>query len=187
MHGQIKSAALRNAHSIQLLILIEFIVKSSNDKQRDEDFDLSLTVGSGTAATHCYMLCGWHTRCDIPLAGVPRLECDREDADVVIQFGPGNSPLANVSRWIEHSFLRSYIRIDNVADFEITEGREIRVWPATGQRKRTSKSFYLDPLGRLCVTSAEYCHSTQVQLQPKPASSPLPGTPERASRPSQRC
>ena len=91
------------------------------------------------------MLCGWHTLSDIPLTGVPTSERDRESADVVIQIGPGDSPLANAARRIEHSFQRSHIRIDDVADFEIREGREIRVWPAAGATQKDIEIFLLGP------------------------------------------
>ena len=70
--------------------------------------------------------------------------------------GPEIPPVANVSRWIEHSFLRSYIRIDNVADFEITEGREIRVWPATGAAQKDIEIFLLGPAW------ATLCHQRRI-------------------------
>ena len=65
-------------------------------------------------------------------------------------------PCSKCSRRIEHSFLRSYIRIDNVADFEITEGREIRVWPATGAAQKDIEIFLLGPAW------ATLCHQRRI-------------------------
>ena len=118
--------------------------------------DLSLTVASATAATHCYFLCGWYTRSDISLTGVPPLERHREDADVVIQIRSGRSPLANAARRIEHSFQRSHLRIHNVADFEISEGREILIWPATGAKQKDIEIFLLGPAW------ATLCHQRKI-------------------------
>ena len=84
------------------------------------------------------------------------------------RFGPGNSPVANVSRSIEHSFQRSHIRIDNVADFEITEGREIRVWPAAGATQKDIEIFFFGPAW------ATLCH--QRGILPLHASAIVTGT-----------
>ena len=57
----------------------------------------------------------------------------------------GRTLSASAARRIEHSFQRSHMRIDNVADFEIREGREIRVWPATGAAQKDIEIFLLGP------------------------------------------
>jgi len=66
-----------------------------------------------------------------------------ERADVFIQIAPGDSPIRkNRGQFIEHSVERSLIRIENVADFEITGGRQIDVWP-TGEAKHKDIEIFL--------------------------------------------
>ena len=92
------------------------------------------------------MLCGWHTRSDIPLTGAPTSARDGEDADIVVQIAPGESPIAkNAGRFIEHSVECSLIRIENVADFEIREGRQIRIWPTAGAKQKDIEIFLFGP------------------------------------------
>lgn len=118
---------------------------------------MSLTIGSPAAASHCYMLCGWHTLSDISLTGVlPSERRDCESADVVIQIRPGDCPFVNAARPIQHSFQRSQIRIHDIADFEITDGREIRVWPATGAAQKDIEIFLLGPVW------ATLCHQRKI-------------------------
>src|SRR5262249_5405127 len=110
--------------------------------------ELHLSYGaiSGTRATHSYMLCGWHIRTDIALTGVPTSVRGGESADVIIQIAPGDSPIAkNAGRFIEHSVERSLIGIENVADFEITGGRQIRVWPTAGAKQNDIEIFLFGP------------------------------------------
>jgi hypothetical protein len=90
------------------------------------------------------MLCGWHIRSDIALTGVPTSVRGAESADVLIQIAPGDSPIAkNADPFIEHSVERSLIRIENVADFEITGGRQIHVWPTAGAKQKDIEIFLL--------------------------------------------
>jgi hypothetical protein len=93
---------------------------------------------SSTGATHAYLLCGWHTRSEIPLTSVPTSVNSGEGVDVLIQIAPGRSPITkNGLRAIfEHSAERSLIRVEGVADFEIRGGRQIRVWPAVGATQK---------------------------------------------------
>src|SRR5262245_6291215 len=92
------------------------------------------------------MLCGWHIRTDIALTGVPTSVRGGESADVIIQIAPGDSPIAkNAGRFIEHSVERSLIGIENVADFEITGGRQIRVWPTAGAKQKDIEIFLFGP------------------------------------------
>ena len=103
---------------------------------------MSQTAVSGTRATHSYILCGWHTRSDIPLTGVPKSARGGEGIDIDIQIASGVSPIAkNPVRFIEHSVESSLIRIENVADFEIRGGRLIRVWPATRAKQKDIEIF----------------------------------------------
>jgi len=84
------------------------------------------------------MLCGWHTRSDIPLTSVPASVHGNESIDVVIQIASGYSPISknDGQRIFDHSAEFSLIRIEGIADFEVTEGRQIRVWPAVGATQK---------------------------------------------------
>jgi hypothetical protein len=84
------------------------------------------------------MLCGWHTRSEIPLTSVPTLVHAGESVDVVIQIASGQSPIAkNGGQGVfEHSAECSFIGIQGVADFEVRGGRQIRVWPAAGATQK---------------------------------------------------
>jgi len=99
---------------------------------------LSHMANFSTRATHAYMLCGWRTRSEIPLTGVPTSVHGSESVDVFIQIAPGHSPIAqNGGRGVfEHSAECSLIRMEGVADFEIRGGRQIRVWPAAGATQK---------------------------------------------------
>jgi len=100
-----------------------------------------------TGASHAYVLCGWHTRSDIPLTSVPTSVRGDESVDIVIQIAPGYSPMAkNAGRLVfEHSAQRSLIRVEDVADFEVKGGRQIRVWPAAGAAQKDIEIFLLGP------------------------------------------
>ena len=111
---------------------------------------MSYKAISGTSATHSYTLCGWHTRSDIPLTGAPKSVRDSERADIVVQIAPGESPIAkSTGRFIEHSVECSLIRIENVADFEIRGGQQIRVWPTAGAKQKDIEIFLFGPVGNL--------------------------------------
>jgi hypothetical protein len=96
-------------------------------------------------AAHSYMLCGWRTDSEIPLTAVPALMNNEGSRDVVIQVATERSPLRkNAGRFVfQHSVERSLIGIENVADFEIIEGRQIRVWPAVGATHKDIEIFLL--------------------------------------------
>src|SRR4029077_1295517 len=126
-----------------------FIVKSFNIRSvriRARSFHLSYKATSGTRATYSYTLCGWHTRSDIALTGVPTSVRGDESADILIQIASGDSPIAkNAGEFIEHSVERSLIKIENVAYFEITAGRTIRVSAAAGAKQKDIEIFLLGP------------------------------------------
>ena len=93
-----------------------------------------------TRVTHVYLLCGWHTRSDIPLTGVPTSVRSGESVDILIQIAPGHSPIANVQEWVDSADC-SLMRIKDVADFEVSGGRQIRVWPAAGATQKDIEIF----------------------------------------------
>ena len=103
-----------------------------------EEFSiLAHMAGFSTRATYAYVLCGWRTRSDIPLTGVPTSAHGAESGDsvdVVIQIAAGLSPVAkNGGRGVfDHSAESSLIGIEGIADFQIRAGRQISVWPAAG-------------------------------------------------------
>jgi hypothetical protein len=72
---------------------------------------------------------------------------DKVRIDVLIQIARGRSPISkNAGRFVfQHSFERSAIRVENVADFEITMGRQIRVWPAERSTQKEIEIFLLGP------------------------------------------
>jgi hypothetical protein len=108
---------------------------------------LSQEAVSSTTACHSYTLCGWHTRSDIPLTGLPKSARGEEGIDVVIQIAHGDSPIAkNEGRLIEHSVECSLMRIENVADFEIRGGRQIRIWPTPGAKQKDIEIFLFGPV-----------------------------------------
>ena len=107
---------------------------------------MSQKAVSGTKTTHSYVLCGWHTGSDIPFTGVPTSMRGGENIDILIQLAPGDSPIPkNAGRCIEHSVECSLIRIENIADFEIRDGRQIRVWPAVGATQKDIEIFLFGP------------------------------------------
>ena len=102
---------------------------------------------SGTGSIHAYVLCGWHTRSDIPLTNVPTSALDDEAVDIRIQIAPGHSPVAqNGGRsFFEHSTECSHIKIAGVADFEISKGQQIRIWPAATAAQKDIEIFLFGP------------------------------------------
>src|SRR5262249_55423981 len=89
---------------------------------------------------------GWRTRSDIPLTSMPTVRCG-ESVDILINIARGESPLAKNARQVvlEHSIECSLIRIGDVADFEVSGGRQIQVWPAAGTRKKDIEIFLFGP------------------------------------------
>jgi hypothetical protein len=89
------------------------------------------------------MLCGWHTHSDILLTGVPTSVSDGANPDVTIEIASGQSPTTkSTGRFVfQHSAECSLIKIEDVADFEIKQGRQIRVWPAAGAMQKDIEIF----------------------------------------------
>jgi hypothetical protein len=108
---------------------------------------LSYKAISAPSATHFYILCGWHVRSDIAFTGVPTsVRGGGQSADVFIKIAPEDSPIAkNAGQFMEHSVERSLMRIEKVADFEITGGRQIRVWPTAGAKQKDVEIFLFGP------------------------------------------
>jgi hypothetical protein len=100
-----------------------------------------------TRATHAYILCGWRTYSEIPLTGVPTLANEPEHLDIVIQVECGRSSIANSSGGFvfQHTPDRSLIKIEDIADFEIRDGRHIRVWPAAEATQKDIEIFLFGP------------------------------------------
>jgi hypothetical protein len=93
------------------------------------------------------MLCGWRTRSDIPLTSVPTLVFDSENIDIVIGITPGHSPIgrSNGRAVFQHSAEYSLIGIPDVADYEVSGGRQIRIWPSAGATKKDVEIFLFGP------------------------------------------
>jgi hypothetical protein len=108
---------------------------------------LSQMADFDTKATHVYTLCGLQVRSDIPLTSVPTSARGGESVDILIQIACGHSPIAsNAGQTVfEHSAGLSLIRIEDVVDFEIRGGRQIRVWPATGAAQKDVELFLFGP------------------------------------------
>jgi hypothetical protein len=93
------------------------------------------------------MLCGLNTLSDIPLTNVPPLPRSGESVDILIQIVAGHSPIAkNAGPTFDHSLESSVIRIVDVADFEVSGGRRIRVWPAVDAAQKDVEIFLLGPV-----------------------------------------
>jgi hypothetical protein len=92
---------------------------------------------------HTYILCGLLARSDLPLTSSIEVASDNAGVDVLVQIARGRSPIAeNVGPFaFEHSLERSLIRIEQVADFEVTMGHQIRVWPAARSAKKDIEIF----------------------------------------------
>src|SRR5262245_32721106 len=98
-------------------------------------------------ATRAYMLCGLRTYSEIPLTGVPTLANETGNVDVLIQVKSGSYSMAkNLSGFVfQHTTKCSHIRIEDVADFEIRDGRQIRVWPAAEATQKDIEIFLFGP------------------------------------------
>jgi hypothetical protein len=92
------------------------------------------------------MLCGLRTQSEIPLTGVPTFANDG-NLDVSIQVETGRSSIAkSLSEFMFHHTTEcSRIRIEDVADFEIRDGRQIRVWPAAEAKQKDIEIFLFGP------------------------------------------
>jgi hypothetical protein len=109
---------------------------------------LSQKVDFNNGEIHNYTLCGLHTRSDIPLTSVPPSPRAGESADILIETVAAHSTTAkNASRMVfDHSLECSIIRIVDVADFEVSRGRHIRVWPAVGATQKDVEIFLFGPV-----------------------------------------
>jgi hypothetical protein len=67
--------------------------------------------------------------------------------DVTIKVAAGHSPMAKSrGRFVfQHTTECSLIRIQDVADFEIRGGRQIRVWPAAASTQKDIETFLFGP------------------------------------------
>jgi hypothetical protein len=95
-----------------------------------------------------YTLCGWHTRSDMPLSTIAnKLIYVGERIDIVIEIASGRSPITKSAGPLvfQHSLERSLIRIENVADFEVSTGRKIRVWPAARSTQKDIEIYLFGP------------------------------------------
>src|SRR5690242_3323923 len=104
-------------------------------------------IGPARGAAFDYVLCGWHTRSDLPLTAVQTQLRACENVDVRIEIAQGASPLAVSTQFyvFEHSAAQSLIKIGEVAEFEVSEGRRIRVWLAPGTARKDAEIFLLGP------------------------------------------
>jgi hypothetical protein len=116
------------------------------------------------------MLCGWRTHSEIPLTGLPTLANDVGKVDVVIKVeSERSSKVKSSSRFVfQHTKECSLIKIKDVADFEIRDGREIRVWPAEEATQKDIEIFLFGPAW------AALCH--QRGMLPLHASAIVTGT-----------
>jgi hypothetical protein len=99
---------------------------------------------------YAYMLCGWQTNSNIPLTSVPPSSSSCQPVDVLIEIAPGQSPIADVQEWADTPDCM-LIRIRDVADFEVKDGRQIRIWPTAGAATKDIEIFLLGTVwGALC-------------------------------------
>jgi hypothetical protein len=98
-------------------------------------------------ASQFYLLCGWHTLSDVPLTGVPTSEHLGERIDIHIQLASGGCPIAKNAGQVvfDHSAERSHIGIQGIAHFEISNGRQIRIWPTVGALQRDIEIVLFGP------------------------------------------
>jgi hypothetical protein len=116
------------------------------------------------------MLCGWRTHSEIPLTGLPTLANDVGKVDVVIQVESERaSKVESSSRFVfRHTKECSLIKVEDVADFEIRDGREIRIWPVEQATQKDIEIFLFGPAW------ATLCH--QRGMLPLHASAIVTGT-----------
>jgi hypothetical protein len=114
---------------------------------------VSLKTDCSTEARHAYRLCGLNTSSEMPLTGVATSLGSSANVDVEIQLPSGSSPVPTHENWaiFEHSVKRSLIGIEGVADFEVSKGQHIRVWPAPQTTQKDVEIFLCGPVwGALC-------------------------------------
>src|SRR5262245_49048533 len=96
-----------------------------------KDWHMPCGVDSAHSASFDYVLSGWNTRSYFPLTGVPTKPYRDDNIDVWIEIAHGSPPMAaHTGHYVfEHSFSQSLVKIGGVCEFEVSEGRRIRVWP----------------------------------------------------------
>ena len=121
--------------------------RSDDNYEQGRNFQLSWKADFPTRATHYYMLSGWHTRSDIPLTSVPTSVRGGESVDILIQIASGPSPIAkNMGRDIlEHVGEGWLLKAEGTADFEVSGGKQICVWPAAGATQKDIEIFLYGP------------------------------------------
>ena len=92
-----------------------------------------------TRVHYTYMVCGWHTRSEIPLSQARKSRRDPCGVDIRIQIASGVSPLRKMANGstlaiFEHDVEQSLIGIRNVADYEISRGQTY--FGVAGRRRR---------------------------------------------------
>jgi hypothetical protein len=104
------------------------------------------------------MLGGWHMRSDLLLANMAQIGCNGARVDIAIQIAHGRSPIMkNAGPLVfQHSVERSFIRIENVADFEVIMGRRICVWPAARSAQKDIEIYLFGPAW------ATLCHQRRI-------------------------
>jgi hypothetical protein len=83
----------------------------------------------------------------MPLVSVPASFNASDRIDIHIQLAAGPSPIAkNAGKVVfEHSREFSHIGIQGVADFEVSKGRQIRIWPAAGAMQKDIEIILFGP------------------------------------------
>jgi hypothetical protein len=109
-----------------------------------------------TKDPHVYILCGLLTLSDVPLTSIAESRGDKNGADVCIRLSSGRSPIPKeAGNYVfQHSTERSLIRIEGVGDFEVCNGRDIRIWPYPGVHG-TQKNIEIFVFGPVWAT---LCH-----------------------------
>ena len=108
--------------------------------------------------SYTYVLCGRRTLSHLPLTCVSPVYSTNSPIDVLIEIGHGRSAIPEDvgASFLQHTLERSYIRIEGVADFEISQGRQIRLWPAINATQKDIEIFLLGPVW------ATLCHQRQI-------------------------
>src|SRR5262245_25680626 len=111
------------------------------------DLDLPRTPGPARGAAFNYVLCGWQVRSDLPLTAIPTQQRAGESVDVRIEIAQSASPMAACTQpyVFQHSAAQSLIKIGQIAEYEVSEGRRIRVWPTPGATLKDAEIFLLGP------------------------------------------
>src|SRR5689334_21797721 len=100
--------------------------------------DQSIIIEREKSLPQVYALCGLRTYCEFPLRFAEAVWSNTSVIDVSIVLGRGVAPFEGIDDHfsVQHSPKRSLIGISGIADFEISLGRHIRVWPAAGAAQK---------------------------------------------------